>query len=124
MVGDRMPSPRILGGGCALPDGTLLLYGGWNPALGTYGDMWAAHVEGYITPFCRDFVQPIEGSSTLQGGFFSTLRLAWCRFSEAIITLPPPTLLAMALALLASRELISIIRSAVLTRGESATVAS
>merc|ERR1712032_252110 len=48
----QVPPPRILGGGCALADGTLLMYGGWHPFLGTFEDVWAAHVDGCITPFC------------------------------------------------------------------------
>merc|ERR1712217_970259 len=47
-----VPMPRILGGGCALPDGTIILYGGWRPVLGTFDDMWAARVDGVVTPFC------------------------------------------------------------------------
>lgn len=46
-----LPGPRMFGGGCALPDGTILIYGGWHPQWGTYGDLWAAHADGWETPF-------------------------------------------------------------------------
>lgn len=47
-----LPRPRILGGGCALPDGSVLIYGGWHPMMGTFDDVWVAHVDGWISPFC------------------------------------------------------------------------
>lgn len=36
------PSARAFGGGCALPNGLALIYGGWHPRKGTYSDFWVA----------------------------------------------------------------------------------
>ena len=43
--GRSHPSPRAFGGGCALPNGMLMVYGGWNPRQGTYNCFWAACVD-------------------------------------------------------------------------------
>lgn len=40
------PSPRAFGGGCCLADGTVVLYGGWHPRGGTFGDIWAGRITG------------------------------------------------------------------------------
>lgn len=37
------PLPRAFGGGCALPGGSVLIYGGWHPRFGTFGDVWIGH---------------------------------------------------------------------------------
>lgn len=50
--GKGLPRGRILGGGCALSDQSVLMYGGWHPMMGSFDDMWVAHVDGWITPFC------------------------------------------------------------------------
>lgn len=64
-VGDNgLPPPRILGGGCALPDGTLLIYGGWHPYGDTFDDIWAAHVDGVVTPFCKPLCNPASSSES------------------------------------------------------------
>eukprot|EP00930_Biecheleria_cincta_P027071 TRINITY_DN19020_c0_g1_i1.p1 TRINITY_DN19020_c0_g1~~TRINITY_DN19020_c0_g1_i1.p1 ORF type:complete len:299 (+),score=50.13 TRINITY_DN19020_c0_g1_i1:267-1163(+) len=38
------PYPRAFGGGCALPGGSVLIYGGWHPRFGTFRDVWIGHV--------------------------------------------------------------------------------
>lgn len=43
--GHGHPAPRAFGGGCALPNGMLMVYGGWNPRQGTYNCFWAACVD-------------------------------------------------------------------------------
>jgi len=40
------PSSRAFGGGCCLVDGTVILYGGWHPRGGTFGDIWAGRISG------------------------------------------------------------------------------
>lgn len=52
VAGASLPQPRVFGGGCTLPDGTLLMFGGWHPWRGTSDELWAAHVDGCVTPFC------------------------------------------------------------------------
>eukprot|EP00931_Biecheleriopsis_adriatica_P105764 TRINITY_DN8029_c0_g1_i1.p1 TRINITY_DN8029_c0_g1~~TRINITY_DN8029_c0_g1_i1.p1 ORF type:complete len:758 (-),score=100.65 TRINITY_DN8029_c0_g1_i1:138-2372(-) len=53
-----LPDPRILGASCLLPDGTLLLYGGWHPGAYTYADFWAAHLDVSISSFCEPLMEP------------------------------------------------------------------
>ena len=36
------PAARAFGGGCTLPDGLAMVYGGWHPCKGTFGDVWVA----------------------------------------------------------------------------------
>lgn len=38
---NRTPRGSSFGAGCALPDGLVLVYGGWAPARGTFSDLWA-----------------------------------------------------------------------------------
>eukprot|EP00438_Fugacium_kawagutii_P018330 Skav212479 [mRNA] locus=scaffold385:407012:408583:- [translate_table: standard] len=38
----KVPAARAFGGGCALPDGLALVYGGWHPCKGTFADVWVA----------------------------------------------------------------------------------
>jgi len=59
-----LPMPRILGGGCTLPDGTIILYGGWHPMLGTFDDIWSAHVDGAVTDFCAPLYKGTVNKST------------------------------------------------------------
>jgi len=59
------PKPRILGGGCLLGDGTFIMYGGWHPIWGTYGDFWAAHVVGVKTPFCAPLLGEASAAQTV-----------------------------------------------------------
>lgn len=56
--GADLPASRGFGGGCALPDGTLLLYGGWHAQRGNFSDFWAGHVDGWPTPFCSPLCPP------------------------------------------------------------------
>lgn len=58
-----LPLPRILGGGCSLPDGTILIYAGWHPVMGTFADLWAAHVDGVVSPFCEALSKESKDSS-------------------------------------------------------------
>jgi len=46
-----LPEGRGFGGGCCLPDGTVLIYGGWHRRGGTYRDFWAANVGESKTSF-------------------------------------------------------------------------
>lgn len=52
------PSARAFGGGCGLPDGTVLVYGGWHPRGGTFGDFWAAHAGAAQTKFFAQLPEP------------------------------------------------------------------
>lgn len=36
------PAARAFGGGCALPGGLAMVYGGWHPCKGTFSDVWVA----------------------------------------------------------------------------------
>lgn len=75
-----VPQPRIFGGGCLLPDGTLLIFGGWHPWRGASDELWAAHVDGWVTPFCsslRSGAQPIRRSKS------NTFRENFCRDQPA-----------------------------------------
>lgn len=51
-VGSDLPEPRAFGGGCSLPDGSLVVFGGWHPYWGTYDDFWIGHVAGCETHYC------------------------------------------------------------------------
>jgi len=42
---------RAFGGGCALPDGTLIFFGGWHLHGITFDDVWAAYVGDKVTDF-------------------------------------------------------------------------
>jgi len=56
----QAPSARAFGGGCGLPDGTVLVYGGWHPRGGTFGDFWAAHAGATPTKFFAELPEAPE----------------------------------------------------------------
>lgn len=55
-----VPSPRAFGGGCALPGGSLLIYGGWHPRLGTFGDVWIGHVGSTETELFKQVPETVD----------------------------------------------------------------
>jgi hypothetical protein len=58
------PQPRAFGGGCGLPDGTVLVYGGWHPRGGTFGDFWAAHAGASPTKFFAQLPEDVPQDAT------------------------------------------------------------
>lgn len=68
MAGGSLPQPRSFGGACSLPDGTLMMYGGWHPLLGTFSDVWVGHIDGATTGFCASLPRSRPGVSDLLGG--------------------------------------------------------
>eukprot|EP00747_Dinoflagellata_sp_TGD_P179153 gnl/TRDRNA2_/TRDRNA2_29471_c0_seq1.p1 gnl/TRDRNA2_/TRDRNA2_29471_c0~~gnl/TRDRNA2_/TRDRNA2_29471_c0_seq1.p1 ORF type:complete len:559 (-),score=62.83 gnl/TRDRNA2_/TRDRNA2_29471_c0_seq1:132-1760(-) len=80
-AGLSLPKPRAFGGGCALPDGTLLLYGGWHPFMGTFSDVWVAHVDGCPTSFCAQLCAPPVISPPTAVAVYKqvTSRYSWAR---------------------------------------------
>ena len=55
------PAPRAFGGGCPLPNGMILVYGGWHPRGGTYSSFWAACVDEVGSK--TEFFQKLEESA-------------------------------------------------------------
>lgn len=56
------PQPRAFGGGCSLPGGSVLIYGGWHPAMGTFGDLWLGHADGAETQLFKDLPETTQAS--------------------------------------------------------------
>ena len=54
------PTARAFGGGCALPDGLAMIYGGWHPCRGTFSDVWVACFDdiGRASPFFQQLPVP------------------------------------------------------------------
>ena len=52
------PVAVAFGGGCSLPNGMILVYGGWNPRHGTYTSFWTACVDEVGSK--SDFFQKLE----------------------------------------------------------------
>merc|ERR1711862_879342 len=70
-TGRAHPRGRAFGGGCTLEDGSLLLYGGWHPFLGTYNDIWLGHAAGCPTKYSARLLGPDPcsvPSSAVKGG--------------------------------------------------------
>ena len=65
---NAQPVPRAFGGGCALPDGLILVYGGWHPSQGTWSDIWAGCFDevGRTSTFFQQLPvgQPVEPESS------------------------------------------------------------
>jgi len=57
--GSSSPMARAFGGGCSLPDGTVLIYGGWHLNGRTFSDVWA----GYAGDKATDFVARLPAST-------------------------------------------------------------
>lgn len=68
MTAGSLPQPRAFGGACTLPDGTLVMYGGWHPLLGTFSDVWVGHVDGVPSGFCAGLPRSRPGVIDLFGG--------------------------------------------------------
>jgi len=54
------PRPRAFGAGCALPGGSVLVYGGWHPSGGTFSDFWLGHADRAETELFKELPQTVE----------------------------------------------------------------
>lgn len=48
---NSLPVARAFGGGCGLPDGTMLIYGGWHQNGRSFSNVWAAYAGDKATDF-------------------------------------------------------------------------
>eukprot|EP00928_Gymnodinium_smaydae_P061968 TRINITY_DN45917_c0_g1_i1.p1 TRINITY_DN45917_c0_g1~~TRINITY_DN45917_c0_g1_i1.p1 ORF type:complete len:526 (-),score=89.51 TRINITY_DN45917_c0_g1_i1:151-1728(-) len=77
---------RAFGGGCALPDGTIILFGGWHACLGAFDDFVAGRLGGWTAPLCVPPAPPPAGPSTFRRMLMKLGAVAsrsFCRLHQA-----------------------------------------